>query len=168
MSVPAIWSKTVRCLPPYRLHFTNGSRAWLDVHIPLPLLGLMFCMAYGCCCTDCGGGGGGVMTWKACWLSSDTLGKRDFPFSSPVHPNRLWSQPSLLSNGYRRFFARNHLHPVPRFKNVWSCTSTSPYVFMVLWLVKHGDKFTKADVQKLPRDASFLTGLKRLILLTLF
>jgi hypothetical protein len=49
-------------------------------------------------------------------------------FSSPQRPDRLWGPPSLLSNGYRRFFPVGqsgrgvnltaHLHLVPRSKLV--------------------------------------------------
>jgi hypothetical protein len=65
-------------------------------------------------------------------------------FSSPQHPDRPWSPPSLLSNGYWWLFPRmwsgrgvnltTHLHLVPRSRMV-NYTSTSPYVFTAWWLI---------------------------------
>jgi hypothetical protein len=52
-------------------------------------------------------------------------------FSKPPSPDRLWSPPSLLSNGYQELFPwrqksgrgvklTTHLHLVLRSKNEWS------------------------------------------------
>jgi hypothetical protein len=72
-------------------------------------------------------------------------------FSSQRRPNRLWSPPSLLSNGYRGFFPggkeagawRWPLRLVSRPRN---CGSIHPFPHTPLWhsawLVKHKDKFT--------------------------
>lgn len=60
--------------------------------------------------------------------------------SSPKCPDRLWSQSSVLSNGYRKFFRRrkvaevqsDHSHPSSKeVKIECSSTPTSPYAFMV-------------------------------------
>jgi hypothetical protein len=62
-------------------------------------------------------------------------------FSSPRRPARIWSPPSLQSNGYwRRGFpgvkrpkheADNSLPTSAEIKNTWRYRSTPPYVLMV-------------------------------------
>jgi hypothetical protein len=52
-------------------------------------------------------------------------------FSSPPCPDRLWSPPSLLCNGYQGLFPwgvklTTHLRLMPRLKSQWSCISTPP------------------------------------------
>jgi hypothetical protein len=60
-------------------------------------------------------------------------------FSSPLRPDRLWSPPNLLSNGYRGSFtgvkrqgrAADHSPPTSiEVKKMWIYTSTLPYAFM--------------------------------------
>jgi hypothetical protein len=60
-------------------------------------------------------------------------------FTSPRHPDRFLSPPSLLSNGYLGFFSRgvkrqgceaDHLSPTSaEDKKIWNNTSTPPYAF---------------------------------------
>jgi hypothetical protein len=66
-------------------------------------------------------------------------------FSSPRRPDRLWDSYSLLSSGYRRALpsgvkwpwheAYCSLPSSAEVKNEWGCTSTSPYVFPVWFLL---------------------------------
>jgi hypothetical protein len=78
---------------------------------------------------------------------------RDFFFSSPSRPDRLWGTLSLLSSGYREILhwgggkrpRREAKHSRPsrvEVKNEWGYTSTPKYVSMAWQLVKHRDKFT--------------------------
>jgi len=70
-------------------------------------------------------------------------------FSSPPRPDRLRCQPSLISNGYSRYFlqwekwtGREDDDVLPysaEVRNPWSNTSIHPYVFMVWCLVKPKD-----------------------------
>jgi hypothetical protein len=56
--------------------------------------------------------------------------------SSPRLPDRLWSRPNFLSNGYRGLFPRqgreaDHSTPIKaEVKNMWIYISTPPYAFM--------------------------------------
>jgi hypothetical protein len=77
---------------------------------------------------------------------------KDFFFSSPPHPDRLWGPPSHLSNSYRGLLSpemkrqgREADHSPPssgEVKNAWSCASPPPYVFMACFLFKHKENFT--------------------------
>jgi hypothetical protein len=83
-----------------------------------------------------------------CWTTGvqfSTWVWRDL-FSSPPRQDRLWDPPSLLSKGYRGFFPRGKLaereadhSPIssPDVEDVWSYTSTPPYIFMKWCVVKH-------------------------------
>jgi len=70
---------------------------------------------------------------------------RDFLFSPP-RPDRQWSPPSLLSNespGAKRLVREADSSPSSaQVMNTWSCTSTSPYVFIEWYLGKHMDTST--------------------------
>jgi hypothetical protein len=64
--------------------------------------------------------------------------------SSPRRPDRLWSPPSLLSNGHRELSAgvkrpeseADHSPPASaEVKKMWIYTSTPPYAFMALCLL---------------------------------
>jgi hypothetical protein len=66
--------------------------------------------------------------------------------SSPPSPGRIWSPPSLLCNGYQRFFpykvkrpGREADHSPPssaEVKNAWYYTSIPPYALMAWCSVK--------------------------------
>jgi len=46
-----------------------------------------------------------VQSWATGWMIGVSCPSRDWEFfSSPPHPERLWSPPSLLSNGYQGLF----------------------------------------------------------------
>jgi hypothetical protein len=61
--------------------------------------------------------------------------------SSPHRPDRLWSPPNLLSNGYQGLFPQGVKQPVreadhsppasAEVKKMWIYSSTPPYTFMV-------------------------------------
>jgi hypothetical protein len=75
-------------------------------------------------------------------------GRTGFLFMPP-RPDRLWGPSSLLPNGYQGSFpsskpegGADHSSSSSVDVNAWSYTSTSPYVFMAWYLVKHRDKFT--------------------------
>jgi hypothetical protein len=67
--------------------------------------------------------------------------------SSPRHPDRLWSPPILLSNGYRGIFLRrvkqpgreaDHIRVPPttsEVKNAWIYTPTLPYALIAYCLI---------------------------------
>jgi hypothetical protein len=110
-----------------------------------------------------------VETWIACsflahllsWLGYGMNVRGSIPgrnwefFCSPPRPERLWGQPSLLSNGYQGLFPRvkgpereaDHSHPSSaEVKNAWSCTFASPYfmawcLVMLMNTVAHRMKF---------------------------
>jgi hypothetical protein len=70
-------------------------------------------------------------------------------FSSPTRPDRLWSPPSLLTNGYFSL-GINWLgrEADPEIKNACSYTSNPTYVFMKWCLVKHKENFTFASMKQ--------------------
>jgi hypothetical protein len=63
-------------------------------------------------------------------------------FSSPCRPDRIWSQPNLLSNGgfspevKRQGREADHSPPASaEVKKIWIYTSTPPYAFMAWCLI---------------------------------
>jgi len=68
-----------------------------------------------------------------------------FFFFSPLSLYRLWGLLTLLSNGYRGSFPGREADHTSlssaEVKNIWSYTSTSPYVLIAWYLVKYRDIF---------------------------
>jgi len=90
-----------------------------------------------------------AVQWLGYWMydrdSIPETGSEEI-FSSPLRPDRLWSPPSLLSNGYwgvkRPECVGDHSPPSSvEIKNA-CCTSIPTYDLMAWCLVKHRDNFT--------------------------
>jgi hypothetical protein len=89
--------------------------------------------------------------WTTGWMIGGSChGRgREF-FYTPPRPDRLWSPPSLVPNGYQGLFPwgrgvklTTHLHLVLRSKSEWSYTSTPPILLHgVVLSLKHRDNFT--------------------------
>jgi hypothetical protein len=91
--------------------------------------------------------------WQENW--SSIPGKNRDTFSSPQRPDRFGDKTRRLSRGYRDLFGElkrpereTQYLPPPNveFKNARSYISTSPYVFIVWYLIKHRDKFKFAFI----------------------
>jgi hypothetical protein len=85
------------------------------------------------------------MTWKSGFYSRQG---RDI-FSTAQIPDRIWGPSSLLSNGYRGLLTHDCVtdHTLPsntEVKNVRKHTSTSPWIFLTLYLIKHKNNLTFA------------------------
>jgi hypothetical protein len=79
--------------------------------------------------------------WLGCGLDNQgsVPGRAGFLFL-PQHPDWFQGPPSLVSNGYQGCFLNGKDSSPPRsleVKNEWSNASTSPYVYMIWWPVKH-------------------------------
>jgi hypothetical protein len=64
-------------------------------------------------------------------------------FSHPLHPDWLWHSLSPLPNGYRGVKEPGHgaHHLAPSSQEWWSYTAIPQYIFMVWYLIEHGNLY---------------------------
>jgi hypothetical protein len=94
------------------------------IHLQYPMY-LLFYLSYN---------PAGLAQWyraglRAGWPSGSSPGRGWEFFSSPPRPDRLWSLPRLLSNGYQGLFPLGWRWTLPSsagIQKAWSCTSIHP------------------------------------------
>jgi hypothetical protein len=109
--------------------------------------------------------------WKYNTSGFDSRQGQKF-FSSPSRPDRLWSQPNLITKGYRRGLSSRdvklitHPHLAPRLRmrgNITPLPNTSSWhvaslsnqgVFMAWYFVKHRYNFTRCSLEQAAHSKS--------------
>jgi hypothetical protein len=80
------------------------------------------------------------------WMTGDRVPTRVEIFSLSGHSDRLWCPPNLLTNDYRNQSRRRvklttHFNLIPRLRMRGAYTSTVPYFFNALCVIKYRNDF---------------------------